>query len=167
MSDDFRKSRPRFPPLPRVDLPSPPPQPITKNMGKVEVPAGQLEAILLELKSVREEGKATHREMIAFRRETTERVNRHSEGVRKLSDTNSDQDNAIGALVVEMQEVKGQIKGFKDSLKTNTEATLAIKTKVVDGVENFWKRNPKVETAVVALILAACAFGTSCLMNHR
>lgn len=87
----------------------PPPQPSTKPLPKVEVPQGQLDAVLLELRIMREEGKAARDELRALRtevKEERERNDRHSDGVKQLSHSDNKQDATIGAILVDVEHLK-------------------------------------------------------------
>ncbi len=91
--------------------------------------------------------------------ELEERMTRNSTRVSGESKTNAEQDAAIAKVLTEVGEMK-------TALTTNTTATLAIKSELVDSVRGFWRRNPKIETAVVALIMMAIATAMAWFQAH-
>lgn len=105
--------------------------------------------------------KVDVRELQRWKLDTEERAAKHSGGVRQLSETDAKHDAAIGQLVVDVGALKkGQeataadVATIKTEMAKNNADTLAIRKEVVDGVKSFWKRHPKLETALVGLILA-------------
>lgn len=96
----------------------------TKQLPRVEVPVSQMDAVLLELRTLREESKAQSQELradihlvandltivkdrvrVLERRqdESDDRARNQSERVRGESRTNEDQNGAIAKLVVDVE----------------------------------------------------------------
>jgi hypothetical protein len=138
----------------------------TKQIPKVEIQQSQFS----ELKSIMTEGFSKVDTAIfelgervirveIRQKDLEDRMARHSGGTRQLSDVDAKHDAALATISTRLDKVESNM-ATKEDLQTNTDATLAVKKEIVDGVKGFWKRNPKLETALVALIISALGAGT-------
>jgi len=91
--------------------------------------------------------------------ELEERMTRNSTRVSGESKTNEEQNAALAMVLT-------KVDTLEKSMTENTAATMAIKGKVVDAAVGFWRRNPKIETAVVALVMVAIATAMAWLQAH-
>lgn len=146
-----------------------PAQPQTREMEAVKVPSTQLEAVLLEVRATREEQRAGREDVADKFVEVSTRMSKMEHRIDDLE--RRQEGNSIRAkepsqhdieLKKELDEERKarealaeDVTTIKTKMQENTDATLAIKQEVVDGVKSFWKRHPKLETALVGLILAA------------
>lgn len=101
-----------------------------------------------------------------------ERMGRNSQRVREPSQHDleakaeiAQERTAREALAKKVDSIETKTDGVAQALAKNNDATDAIKKKIVDGVESFWKRHPKLETALVGLILAAVGVAYTALTH--
>lgn len=104
-------------------------------------------------------------EVDAWREEVDERLKTGSLRAKEPSKHDIEIRAELQAEKDAREALAKKVEGVETSLTTNTDATLAIKKKIVDGVESFWKRHPKIETALVALIIAAAGVAYTALTH--
>ncbi len=102
-----------------------------------------------------------------------ERAAKHSGGFRQLSDSDHKQDAAIANIVTEVTGLKksqeaqtAEIAATKALVVAGNADTADLKRELIDGVKSFWKRHPRLETALVGLLLAAFALATAWLAGR-
>jgi hypothetical protein len=89
--------------------------------------------------------------------------------VKRITHTEGDIAEIAGQVIAvkaELSEVKSINEEQSRMLLANTTDTIAIRREVVDGLKGFWKRHPKLETALVAFIMAVLALGTAFLTGR-
>jgi hypothetical protein len=59
------------------------------------------------------------------------------------------------------EEQNAKLDEHRQMLLANTTDTIAIRREVVDGIKGFWKRHPKLENALVALIFTIIGVATA------
>lgn len=103
-----------------------------------------------------------------------ERVGRTSQRVREPSQHDLEAQAEIAkeraareALAKKVDEQATKLDAIEAKTDAQTKMLETISTSVVDSVKGFWKRHPKLETALVALLLAAAGAGLSWLSGGR
>jgi hypothetical protein len=61
------------------------------------------------------------------------------------------------------EEQSAKLDEHRQMLLANTTDTIAIRREVVDGLKGFWKRHPKLESALVAFVFTAIGLATAWL----
>lgn len=152
----------------------------TKQIPKVEVPQNTLDAVLSEVRSMRDEQKGlvvnvevltkhvdtlTSRVILVERRQDDQdtRGTKHSGGLVRASQADAQHDAAIAGIVTTQGEHTLKLSKLDAGLAANTTATLAMKTALVDEVKGFFKSHPLVSQALLNLALVAIAAATAWL----
>ncbi len=99
-------------------------------------------------------GKGSVQNIQEWRELLEERLKNNSIRAKSSSEVDMRHDAELAAEKEARETLAGEVATIKAQLVSNSADTLAIRQAVVDGVRGFWNRNPKLETALVGLILA-------------
>lgn len=86
--------------------------------------------------------------------EAEERAAKYSGGVRQLSETDAKHEAAIASVIVKQDELAADVAATKALVVAGNADTADLKRELISGVKSFWRKHPKLETALVGLILA-------------